>query len=99
MNAECMTSLQDASVNGSLFLADALRARELWCDRSSWQRDDTGECRADRVWRGLLCSAAHAEIRGDKWSRLDQLELEAAGVEYEHRLRLSLAMSNNLAKQ
>lgn len=79
----------------SAFRADAARARELWGERSSWQRDNTGECLADRVWAGLVCSAAHAEIRGDEWSRMDQLELEAARVEYERRLRLTLAMPND----
>jgi hypothetical protein len=77
----------------SAFVADCNRARELWGLRSSWERDKNGESHADRAWSGLVWSAAMQE----DWTPKDQVALEAAQIEYEHRVRLSLSRCWNNA--
>jgi len=82
------------------FLHDVVEARRMWGERTSWQRDANGECRADRAWKGLLWSAAHEGMLlgkgpGGEWNDRKQTALEAAQSEYEMRTRLSLFMPND----
>ena len=79
------------------FLRDVVEARRIWGERTSWQRDANGECRADRAWKGLWWSAAHEGMLlgkgpGGEWNDRKQNALEAAQIEYEMRTRLSLSL-------
>ena len=88
-----------ADATCSAFLRDVVEARRLWGDRTSWVRDERGECKADRVWKGLMWSAAHegmllGKSAGGEWSERKQAALEAAQIDYEKRSVLSLFMPN-----
>lgn len=81
----------------SAFLRDVVDARRLWGERKSWIRDASGECRADRVWAGLVWAAAHEGMLmgkgpGGEWTELKQTALESARLDYEMRSRITLFM-------
>jgi hypothetical protein len=79
----------------SLFLRDVMDAYNMWGKRDSWKRNEDGECKADRVWLGLLWSAVHEGMMlgkgpGGEWNEMKQNVLNAARLEYEMRSRLTL---------
>lgn len=81
----------------SAFLRDVCEARRIWGDRRSWIRDEKGECKADRAWKGLMWSAVETGVWKDdgSWTPTCQNALEAAQVEFQMRSALTVAMPNN----
>jgi hypothetical protein len=83
----------------SAFLSDVCEARRIWGERSAWERIASGECRADRTYKGLMWSAAHeghllGSGPGGAWSESKQHALDAAQIEYEMRTHLSIFKPN-----